>query len=121
MGNQIENRVLEKADRRQEERMPLDTPVFVLLQHGEESITCMLGDISIGGARMRLSPGMTAPEWLVQGRDVTIDEWPFTEFTDAYPFKAQVVWIDAHSCGVQFQSRLNLNRDQLAEVVEAAI
>lgn len=121
MNSPEQNMTAEMVDRRQEERVPLDTPVFVVLMHGSETVPCMLGDISTGGAMMRLSPGLALPEWLVQDEWVTLEEWPFAAHTGEQPFKAQIVWVSGRSCGLKFQSRLNLSQEQLAELIEAAV
>ncbi|ABB39556.1 type IV pilus assembly PilZ [Oleidesulfovibrio alaskensis G20] len=107
-------------ERRLEERIPLDAPVFATVRHEEHTIMVMLDDVSLGGVRLRLAPGQTAPSWLCAGCGVLLEDWPFPAGTAA-PLSASVMWLDGGLCGLQFDARLNLTRQELQRLVEASV
>lgn len=93
-------------DRRATKRFPLDNLYFVEIRFsGDITATCMLLNLSRGGAMLNLPPGMPRP-LPVTGASFVVLSGPevFNGILEGH--KGKIVWIKDTLCGIGFDEPL---------------
>ena len=90
-------------DRRRAKRIPLDSLYFVKISfEGDDIITCLVLDISIGGLMMGLPPGMESATPPIGAKGIIRDASPEISEVLEPDLEVTIMWAKEGLCGISF-------------------
>ena len=94
-----------QEDRRKTRRIPLDSLYFIKISiEGNETVTCLVLDISAGGLMLGLPPGMEEAAPAIGAKAVIRDSSPkISEVLDSN-LEATIMWTKEGLCGLSFEA-----------------